>query len=760
MFDYASVDISEILPQRRPFVMVSRLVSFSWQDTVTEFDVTDGNTFMDCGVLEPEGLIENVAQSCALRIGFINKYIRHKTVDIGYVCAVKSFKVLRPVRSGESLVTKISVASEFGSVLMVDASVKSGDEEVASGSMTIALDENKPMASETRDAAPGGTANEYAVVKVADNIISPLGTTTAENYEALKAGRSALRLYPATQALPEAYYASLIDDDVIESEWQEMLKQVQHDQNTNEHSASVILNSFQDLYTSFEKRLILSIHKALQGTGINPAADDVIFIISSTKGNVDLLEQGFDEREPLGASAEKIARFFGSKVTPLAVSNACISGLCAQIAAMRCLRSGRFAHAIVAGSDIQSRFIISGFQSFKALSQENCRPFDADRCGLNLGEAAATIIFSFKKPEPGEWVMANGAIRNDANHISGPSRTGEGSYRALRAAIGDFPVKDIALVSVHGTSTAYNDEMESKAITRAGLKEVPLNSLKGYYGHTMGAAGILESILSMASIDDHTVLGTRGFSKLGVSCPVNISPEHRRTDKQTFVKLLSGFGGCNAAGIFIKSQASSPEAAIPLKNHGADAIGSKKFSVLRHVRITQDEVVVDEKKLIFAAVGQALLEKLYDEYVADYPKFYKMDPLAKLGFIASELLLGKFEERRKEREDMAVILFGRTASLCDDMRYQASIQNPEEYYPSPSLFVYTLPNIVTGEIAIRNKYYGETSFYVLQRKDEDVMNSVVETAFQDGTTCQAITGWLECPDEEHFECDLKIIEKE
>jgi 3-oxoacyl-[acyl-carrier-protein] synthase-1 len=430
---------------------------------------------------------------------------------------------------------------------------------------------------------------------------------------------------------------------------------------------------------------------------------------------------------------------------------------------MRCLRSGKFAHAIVAGSDIQSRFIISGFQSFKALSQENCRPFDADRCGLNLGEAAATIIFSFKKPKPGEWVIANGAIRNDANHISGPSRTGEGSYRALRAAIGDFPVKDIALVSVHGTSTAYNDEMESKAITRAGLQDVPLNSLKGYYGHTMGAAGILESILSMAAIDDHTVLGTRGFSKLGVSCPVNISSEHRNTDKQAFVKLLSGFGGCNAAGIFIKTPenpaAGFNTAISSLINHSAGAIGSKKFSVLHHVRITQDEVVVDDKKLIFAAVGQELLEKLYDEYVASYPKFYKMDPLAKLGFIASELLLGKFEERRKEREDMAVILFGRTASLCDDMRYQQSIQNPEEYYPSPSLFVYTLPNIVTGEIAIRNKYYGETSFYVLQRKDEDVMSSVVETAFQDGTTCLAITGWLECPDEEHFECDMKIIEK-
>lgn len=183
------------------------------------------------------------------------------------------------------------------------------------------------------------------------------------------------------------------------------------------------------------------------------------------------------------------------------------------------------------------------------------------------------------------------------------------------------------------------------------------------------------------------------------------------------------------------------------------------MKVLRRVVITTESVVLDENKLIFDASGQALIEKLYDEYVADYPKFYKMDPMAKLGFIASEMLLGRFEDRKKDREDMAVILFGETASLCDDMLYQQSIQSPDEYYPSPSLFVYTLPNIVTGEIAIRNRYYGETSFYVLEHKDENVMDSMVDMAFQDDATGSAITGWLECPDEEHFECDLKIIEK-
>lgn len=181
-----------------------------------------------------------------------------------------------------------------------------------------------------------------------------------------------------------------------------------------------------------------------------------------------------------------------------------------------------------------------------------CRPFDAQRKGLNLGEAAATIIFRYKTSAPDDWVLLRGAIRNDANHISGPSRTGEGSFRAIKVVLGDVEPEELALVSVHGTSTAYNDEMESIALTRAGLQNVPVNSLKGYFGHTMGAAGILETILSMASVDDGTVLGTRGYSECGVSCPLDISPEPRKTTKRAFAKLLSGFGGCNAAGIFVK----------------------------------------------------------------------------------------------------------------------------------------------------------------------------------------------------------------
>ena len=375
------------------------------------------------------------------------------------------------------------------------------------------------------------------IVKVSDNIISPLGMTTAENYTAVKAGRSELKRHDGLWQLPEPFTASLMNREAV-----------------NEKAAQLQID---DRYTFFEKMIILSAAKALQQTDIDPTSDSVLFILSTTKGNVFLLdkrETDFPaERVLLGLAAKQMTDYFHNPNTPIVVSNACISGVCAQIQAMRELESGRFDYVVTVGADVQSAFIVSGFQSFKALSVDPCKPFDANRTGLNLGDAAATLIYTRKaEVNENDWVVCRGAIRNDANHISGPSRTGEGSYRALKVALGEVSTDKIAFINTHGTATLYNDEMESFAIERAGLSSVPVNGLKGYYGHTMGAAGILESILSMQAIDDHNILATKGYETIGVTHPLVLSNQNQPTDKRAFIKLLSGFGGCNAALLFAK----------------------------------------------------------------------------------------------------------------------------------------------------------------------------------------------------------------
>lgn len=374
---------------------------------------------------------------------------------------------------------------------------------------------------------------------IADNITSPLGFTTEENYRAVKAGGSMLRRYDGKWGIPEPFTASLFTDE----QWGEM--------------------PGEGRFTRFERILIHSADEALHHTGVNPKSERVLFVVSTTKGNIELLdsvEADFSrERVLLGYAARMLTAYFGNPNEPLVVSNACISGLSAQIAAARALESGHYDYAVVVGAEVQSKFIISGFQSFKALSPVACKPFDKERCGLNVGEAAACMIMR-RAVTHGGWCAVSGAIRNDANHISGPSRTGEGSYRALKAVLirqagkvscdDSVLTEELAFINVHGTSTLYNDEMEATAIHRMGLSVLPVNTLKGYYGHTMGAAGILEAVLSMRAIDDHTVLATRGFDKMGVSHAVNISNRNRSTNKHAFVKLLSGFGGSNAAMLY------------------------------------------------------------------------------------------------------------------------------------------------------------------------------------------------------------------
>lgn len=369
------------------------------------------------------------------------------------------------------------------------------------------------------------------ITKIADNIISPLGVTTEENFAGVLSGRSELCRHDAEFGLPEPFCGSLMDREKIEG----LFKSQFADKNIDE-------------YTFFEKMCILSAASAIKSCNLKADEDDVVFVISTTKGNVDALQESLDNPHCyIPTSAKKIASFFQNHNTPIIASNACISGVCAQIAAVRSLKAGRYRYAVVIGCDVLSRFIVSGFQSFKALSPDLCKPYDKNRIGLNLGEAAGTIILKdCQTCESDEWHYVGSSIHNDANHISGPSRTGEGSFRVLSDILKTLDSNELAFINAHGTATAYNDEMESIAIHRAGLDATPVNGLKGYYGHTLGAAGIIETILSMKAVDNGVILATKGYEESGTSYSLSLSDEVRRTDKSAFIKILSGFGGSNA----------------------------------------------------------------------------------------------------------------------------------------------------------------------------------------------------------------------
>lgn len=360
----------------------------------------------------------------------------------------------------------------------------------------------------------------------ADSIVSPLGLTTAENYENLRQGVSGLSLIQDVALNSEPFYGGKI---------------------------ATILNDTE--ISKFEALCKSVIEQLLSKASFDPKRS--IFILSTTKGNITFLEEGQTDhpRIHLHKTAAYLSDLFGFK-DHLAISNACISGVMAIVVGKRMIEAGQYHHAVVVGADVLSRFVISGFQSLQALSVDKCKPFDAKRNGINLGECAAGIVLSSVRPESesNAVCIAGGGLSNDANHISGPSRTGEELGFAVRQAVEESKIalEDIDFVSAHGTATVYNDEMEAKAFHLLNLNEVPLNSFKGYYGHTLGAAGILETILSAQSLKHNELIATAGFDQPGVSKSVNIIKHLEPRPLRTCLKTASGFGGCNAAIILQK----------------------------------------------------------------------------------------------------------------------------------------------------------------------------------------------------------------
>lgn len=376
------------------------------------------------------------------------------------------------------------------------------------------------------------------IYAIGNSIVSPLGWTSEENFESVMRGESRLRNYEHAFGLPQSCFVSLLDNVELAARFEK-------------------LNKHLDVpYTKVEQMAILAANQAVERACIDAASPKVLFVISTTKGNVDLLANNpyESQRVYLWRTAQLVAEFFGNPNTPVVVSNACISGCAAQLTAINFLRSKAYEYVVVVGAETLSKFVISGFQSFKALSPERCKPFDEQRVGLNLGEAAAAIVYTIAEDvsivPDGALMFQNGAINNDANHISGPSRTAEGLLRSIQKTIKDFDTGRIAFINAHGTATRYNDDMESVGIYRASLQGVPVNSLKGYFGHTLGAAGVLETIMSAQALREGVVIGSKGTETPGTVQPLCVSSQTGPARGDAFMKLISGFGGSNAAMLF------------------------------------------------------------------------------------------------------------------------------------------------------------------------------------------------------------------
>lgn len=361
------------------------------------------------------------------------------------------------------------------------------------------------------------------------HIISPLGFSTEENFKALCDGKTGIQ--PTCFADPiGSIYAGKI----------------------NKKAFNVYFQTIDATFKGprIEQYAIAALHFLIKERGIS---DETLLILSTTKGNISVLEQKGLQEAHLFETASHLQEYFGFKRKPLVISNACVSGVMALSVAKRLLQMNQAEDAFVVAIDELSPFIISGFQSFQAMSDDICQPYDEARKGVNLGEAAVAVYLSSNQEEHSVEIAGDANI-NDANHISGPSRTGEGLYLSIDKAMKEAKITSsmIDFVSLHGTATIYNDEMESIALQRTNLLHVPVNSLKGYYGHTLGASGLLETAITVECMLNEVLIPSFGFQSLGVSQPIQVIKKKQSQSIHYALKTASGFGGSNSAIVLKK----------------------------------------------------------------------------------------------------------------------------------------------------------------------------------------------------------------
>ena len=294
---------------------------------------------------------------------------------------------------------------------------------------------------------------------------------------------------------------------------------------------------------------------------MGPVPPDATLITATIKSGVDNLET-LCRGEPsnfkdvlLSALSENIGPKLGLSSNSVCVSASCASSTVAVAHGTALIESGRAEAVLVCCGDLITEYVFSGFSALKALSPVACRPFDRDRQGLSLGDGAAALLLMNAARARREnrdrlgTVMGFG-ITNDATHITAPAKSGRGLAQAVKKALRSAKIKaeQITAISAHGTGTVYNDLMELIAFRRVfGEHKVPMFSIKGAIGHTLGAAGSIEIILGLKTLSSRIVPPTVGFLNPEKGAEGQVSSEAQTVGGDFLLTTNSGFGGVNAA---------------------------------------------------------------------------------------------------------------------------------------------------------------------------------------------------------------------
>ncbi len=315
---------------------------------------------------------------------------------------------------------------------------------------------------------------------------------------------------------------------------------------------------------------ILAVREALEDAQVD-LTRRVGLISSTSVAGMDLTEHFFEdfiEDESAGrlrdvrmhdcaATTQAIMRYCGIKGYSTTISTACSSGANAVIMGAKLLKHGIVDCVVVGGSDALSAFTLNGFKSLMILDQSPCRPFDATRAGLNLGEGAGYLVMQ-REQEAMKWYcrLAGSANRNDAYHQTASSVEGDGAYLAMAEALASAGLspEDVDYINVHGTGTMNNDAAESAAMLRLFADAVPaFSSTKAFTGHTLAAAGGVEAVLSVMALHRGILYPNLNFRE--PIEPYGLVPVMEFTqgrDLRCVVSNSFGFGGNCSSLVFTR----------------------------------------------------------------------------------------------------------------------------------------------------------------------------------------------------------------
>lgn len=386
-------------------------------------------------------------------------------------------------------------------------------------------------------------------------IISAIGNSVPENLEALLASKSGVTTISSLQT----NHANSIKVGEI---------------NFSNTQLSDLLNLPKN--NTFTRTALLGLYAAKQAVS-NANITDVNtyktgFISSTSIGGMDKTEKHLKEfstnrasqkyinsHHP-GDSTQKIADALGITGFVTTISTACSSAANAIMLGARLIKAGTLDRVIVGGVDPLSKFTINGFKTLMILSDSDCRPFDADRTGLNLGEGAAYLVLEAKHviEKENKKVLAylsGYGNANDAFHQTASSENGEGAFLAMKKALkkAQLDPSDINYINAHGTATANNDASESAAIKRIFGNSIPdFGSTKAFTGHTLAAAGAIEAVYSVLALQENVV-----FPNLNFKTPIPETLLHpvttvKRKNIQNVLSNSFGFGGNCSTLIFSK----------------------------------------------------------------------------------------------------------------------------------------------------------------------------------------------------------------